>query len=417
VPEGTWVSRIEPSSHEVDRFFVTFDGHRTNDFMPYVYVTEDGGDSFRSITSDLPTGAPDFVHVIREDPTSPDLLFVGTDVGVYVSTNRGGSWQRFMTGFPTVPVHDLRIHPRDRDLIAGTHGRAIWIVDIAPLQQMTTDVVADGAALFEVQMPFQYGQPIVGGGSPGHLWFQESSPGYGAEISYWLAERVIGARAEVIITDASGDTVHTTFGTANAGLQRVTWNFQGPQPPRAELTPAQVRDSVRVAHQLEEVADSMVEGGVPRAFVDRVLGMMQSGDRSQMFRMFGGGGGRPGGAGGFNERPGERFPPQRAQAGAGAEAREGQRPARAEGERAQAGGEQGMMQMAQDPTVQREMMRAFRRAGPLVSRFLFGGGGRGQAPILDPGDFTVTVKIGDRVMTKDFTVIRASGTGGSSSPF
>ncbi|MCK5652243.1 MAG: hypothetical protein KAJ42_12740, partial [Gemmatimonadetes bacterium] len=89
LPEGTWVSRIEPSSHNADRFYVTFDGHRTNDFMPYVYVTENGGDSFRSISSDLPTGAPDFVHVIREDPENPNLLFVGTDVGLYVSTDRG----------------------------------------------------------------------------------------------------------------------------------------------------------------------------------------------------------------------------------------------------------------------------------------------------------------------------------------
>ena len=137
VREGTWVSRVEPSRHDPKRVYVSFDGHRTNDFTPYVYVSDDGGDAFRSIAANLPTGAPDFVHVVREDPRNPNLLFAGTDVGVYASLDRGGSWRRFMESMPATPVHDLRIHPRDRELIAGTHGRSIWIVDIAPLQDLT----------------------------------------------------------------------------------------------------------------------------------------------------------------------------------------------------------------------------------------------------------------------------------------
>src|SRR5690606_20101298 len=134
--EGTYVSRIEPSSHDPNTFYVTYDNHRRGDYTPYVLASTDGGRTFRSIASNLPTGSIDFVHVIREDPVNPDLLFVGTDVGVYVSTDRGGSWTRFMTEMPAVPVHDLKIHPRERELIAGTHGRSIWIVDIAPLQQL-----------------------------------------------------------------------------------------------------------------------------------------------------------------------------------------------------------------------------------------------------------------------------------------
>ena len=129
-------------------FYVTFDGHRANDFTPYVFVTTDFGKTFRSIASNLPTGGLDFVHVIREDPYNRNLLFVGTDVGAYVSTDRGGSWQKFMTGLPTVPVHDLKIHPRDHELIAGTHGRSIWIVDIAPLEQMVDSMRGnDGGAV------------------------------------------------------------------------------------------------------------------------------------------------------------------------------------------------------------------------------------------------------------------------------
>src|SRR5690606_16345627 len=126
VPDSTYVSRIEPSRHNANRFYITFDNHRRNDFTPYVFVTEDGGQTFRSIASNLPRGGIDYVHVIREDPVNANLLFVGTDVGAYVSLNRGVTWQRFMNGLPAVPVHDLQIHPRDRELIAGTHGRSIW---------------------------------------------------------------------------------------------------------------------------------------------------------------------------------------------------------------------------------------------------------------------------------------------------
>jgi photosystem II stability/assembly factor-like uncharacterized protein len=108
VPAGSYVSRIEPGQKDTNVFYVTFDNHRRGDFAPYVYMTRDGGKSFKSIAANLPTGGPDFVYVIREDPYNSNLLFVGTDVGVYMSLDRGGSWQRFMTGLPTVPVMDLK---------------------------------------------------------------------------------------------------------------------------------------------------------------------------------------------------------------------------------------------------------------------------------------------------------------------
>src|ERR1019366_5566221 len=100
IPAGTYVSRIEPSHFDSLTFYVTYDNHRRNDFTPYVLATNDGGKTFKSIASNLPTGGPDFAYVIREDLKNQDLLFVGTDVGAYVSTNRGQSWQRFMAGLP-----------------------------------------------------------------------------------------------------------------------------------------------------------------------------------------------------------------------------------------------------------------------------------------------------------------------------
>ncbi|MDX1578621.1 MAG: hypothetical protein R3266_09050, partial [Gemmatimonadota bacterium] len=190
VPEGTYVSRIEPSSHEPGRFYVTFDNHRRGDFTPYVYVTDDGGETFRSISSNLPTGGPDFVHVVREDPTNPDLLFVGTDVGAYVTMDRGGSWTRFMNGLPTVPVHDLKIHPRERELIAGTHGRSIWIVDIAPLQQLSGGQLPDRVTVFAPKVALQYADPPRGGEFTAQRTFQGQSAEYGAEIAFYVPEPV-----------------------------------------------------------------------------------------------------------------------------------------------------------------------------------------------------------------------------------
>ncbi|MDB4881198.1 MAG: hypothetical protein JWL60_2644, partial [Gemmatimonadetes bacterium] len=212
VPRNTYVSRIEASPSDSAVFYVAFDGHRTNDFTPYLYMTADNGRTFRSIAANLPSGGPDFVHVIREDPENPQLLFAGTDVGVYLSTNRGGSWQRFMNGLPTVPVHDLRIHPRDHELIAGTHGRSIWIVDIAPLQRMVDSVRSRPVALFAPRVAFQYGQGPVEGHEPGHQLFEAPSPAYGADIWYRTTGGTRGDTVRLVITDASGDTVRTLTG-------------------------------------------------------------------------------------------------------------------------------------------------------------------------------------------------------------
>src|SRR4029079_7512747 len=111
---------------------------------------------FRSIARGLPSGGIDFLHVIREDPVNPKLLFVGTHVGAYVSLARAASWQKFMKGMPTVPVHDLKIHPRDRELIAATHGRSIWIVDIAPLEEMNDGVMTRATNFFTPKTAYEY---------------------------------------------------------------------------------------------------------------------------------------------------------------------------------------------------------------------------------------------------------------------
>jgi len=219
VPAGTYVSRIEPSWRDSMTVYVTFDNHRNGDFTPYVFSSSDFGKTFRSISANLPTGGPDFVHVIREDPHNPDLLFVGTDVGAFVTVNRGRSWQRFMTGLPTVPVHDLKVHPRDRELVAATHGRAFWIVDIAALEQLTPAVLAADAHLFEPPVAWQFADFPIEGQSAGHQTFAAPGPPYGATITYRLAARQTGLR--IAVQDATGDTIQTINAPGAPGINRV----------------------------------------------------------------------------------------------------------------------------------------------------------------------------------------------------
>ena len=305
VPDGTYVSRIEPSKHVADRFYVTFDNHRRGDFTPYVLVSDDGGDSFRSIASNLPTGKPDFAHVIREDHVNPDLLFVGTDVGVYVTVDRGASWQKFMEGFPTVPVHDLQIHPRDSELIAGTHGRSIWVVDIEPLQQFSRAVVEQDAHLFDPPPAFHYGSALIGGEFTAQHYFVAPNPTYGADISYWLGENA-DDEVEIVVESARGEEMWRTNGGTTRGIHTVTWGLRG-QPTPLPRSPSEVRDSIAIEKRLAVVVDSLIDAGEDRDEIDEAVEQLREGGGGG--RGFGGGGGGGGlpftRSGEFVERPAE----------------------------------------------------------------------------------------------------------------
>ncbi|MEK7401129.1 MAG: hypothetical protein AABZ80_02080, partial [Gemmatimonadota bacterium] len=309
VPAGTYVSRIEPSHFDSLTFYVTYDNHRRGDFKPYVFATNDGGRTFRSIAANLPTGGPDFVYVVREDLKNRDLLFVGTDVGAYVSTDRGTSWQRFMTGLPSTPVMDLVVHPRDGELVAATHGRGFWIVDIAPLQQWTAQVAAKPVHLFKPRAGSQWGEPPFEGQSSGQQTFEVAVPTYGAEIAYRLAERAPG-QVRVIIQDAAGDTLASLPGGTAPGINRVTWNYRGKNPPSPALSPAGKRDSAITMRRMMNTLDSLEKAGsVPKMILDRVRTSMSQGPAAmqemttQFAAVFGGGPALAGAR--FNERAGE----------------------------------------------------------------------------------------------------------------
>jgi hypothetical protein len=224
------VSRVEPSHFDAGTCYVTVDGHRSDDHKPYVYVTRDYGATWQALANNLPTGN---VNVIREDLKNKNLLFVGTEYGLYISLNGGAEWKKFMTNLPTVRVDDLLIHPRDNDLIAATHGRGMWICDdISSLQQMTDKVLAADWHLFDVRpgTNFINDQTLSRAGG-GQKVFRGENAQPGTAISYYLKAAPSG-EVKLTISDITGKVVRTLTATKEAGLNRVQWNLRGDPPAR-----------------------------------------------------------------------------------------------------------------------------------------------------------------------------------------
>jgi photosystem II stability/assembly factor-like uncharacterized protein len=225
------VSRVEASHFDAGTCYVTVDGHRGDDHKPYAYVTKDYGATWQSISNNLP--AVGNVNVIREDHKNKNLLFVGTEYGLFVSLNGGAEWKPFMTNLPVVRVDDLLIHPRDNDLIAGTHGRGIWICDdISPLQQLNEKTLAADVHLFDVRPGTNWLNDVtysrfIGGQK---LFRGENAP-QGTAIHYHL-KAAPGSDVKITISDITGKVVRNLTGTKEAGLNRVQWNLRGDPPPR-----------------------------------------------------------------------------------------------------------------------------------------------------------------------------------------
>ena len=277
VPAKTWVSRVEPSHFDTATVYVTFDGHRNDDFRPYVFVSNDFGRTFRSIANNLPTGGPDFVHVVREDLANRDLLFLGTDVGLYVSTNRGITWQKFMTGMPTVPVHDLKIHPRERELIAATHGRSIYVTDISPLEEMK-DASMSGSYFFTPKTAYQY-TLVRGQAWYGNHGYVASNPPYGASFVYRVTGGERRDSAKIVITNIAGDVVRNLTGPGGPGTHRITWDLRSNSRP---LSPSQRRDSAAAARVRAQRQDSIARAGGDTSAAGGGRGFPQGADSSGM---------------------------------------------------------------------------------------------------------------------------------------
>ncbi len=221
--KGQWIFRIEASHHDAKVAYLAVDAHRMGNYAPLVYRTEDSGKTWQSIATNLP--ADDVVKVVREDPKNPNLLFAGTEFGLFASLNRGGKWVKF-GDLPTVAVDDLMIHPRDRDLVVATHGRSLYIVDdIRPLEELTSEVAQNEAHIFTPAPG--YGIYLLPGSADwtGKADFRGENPPEGVILNFWL-KSFTGEQVEIKITNASDQPVAKFKLAGTPGINRFNWDLK-----------------------------------------------------------------------------------------------------------------------------------------------------------------------------------------------
>ncbi len=273
VPDMSYVSDVLASNHDADVVYATMDNHKRGDFAPYVLRSNDRGRSWTSIAGDLPVRGS--AHTIVEDHVDPELLFVGTEFGVFVTQDGGDSWHQLKNNFPTIAVRDLEIQQRENDLVIGTFGRGIYILDdYSPLRTATSDLGAE--MLFAVKDAWQYVEGERWGGGEkaflGEEFFATPNPAFGAIFTYYLAEEVESLaqqrrKAEIaiekeggdtpypswsdlreedneeapavmlIVRDADGNIVRRVAGSSSAGLHRVSWDLRLPAIEPVDLSP------------------------------------------------------------------------------------------------------------------------------------------------------------------------------------
>jgi photosystem II stability/assembly factor-like uncharacterized protein len=235
--DDNWITRIEASHFIEGGVFMTVSRHQVADYKPYVFRSEDFGKTWVSIKGDLP--AYGYLHTIREDPEARGLLFAGSEFGLFVSFNGGANWLPYKGNFPTVAVRDIQIHPRDRDLIVGTHGRGVWIIDdIRPWEKLAAESVKPEAEIYPVKpaVLFSFRSTVDNYNDVGYAG--QNSP-FGAALSYWIHPAAAkDVKVRLSIVDASGREIATPYAAREAGLNRVYWSLrEGPGAPPAPASP------------------------------------------------------------------------------------------------------------------------------------------------------------------------------------
>ncbi len=237
LPANTWVTHVEAGHHAEGTAYVTFDGHRTGDKKPYVYKTTDYGKTWTAMATDDVEG---YALVIREDLVESDLLFLGTEFGLYISVDGGSVWARFKEKLPKVGVRDMAVHPREHDLILGTHGRGILIIDdITPLRQLSKKVLESNVVMLTGR-PNVMRIPAGVQEFPGDDEFVGSNPPSGAQITYYLKKRHLFGDLKLEVLDDEGNVLSTLPGPKRPGINRVSWSMRGKGPkvpPAASLVP------------------------------------------------------------------------------------------------------------------------------------------------------------------------------------
>ena len=230
LPPQAWVSSIDAGHFDEGTVYATFDLHMFGDLRPYAYRSGDYGKTWSALV------APDgpvrgYAHVIKEDLANPDLLFLGTELGLWVSLDGGKQWAHYKGGdLPAVAVRDLAIHPRDHDLVIATHGRGIWIVDdITPLRALTPATLASNAVFLKAR-PIVQRVPAQGGWANGDAAFVGPNPPGDAVITYYQKKRHIFGDLTIEVLDQTGRQVGTVPSSKRRGLNRVTWAMRLPPP-------------------------------------------------------------------------------------------------------------------------------------------------------------------------------------------
>jgi photosystem II stability/assembly factor-like uncharacterized protein len=222
LPKGAWFAGVEPSRHADGTAYVVVDNHRSDDFRNYVFRTTDYGRTWTSIVGDLP--ADRVARTIREDPRNPRLLYLATELGLFVTHDGGQQWRHLKNNMPTMAFNDIAIQVRDNALVLGTHSRGIWILDqLNALQELTPEVAAAPAHLFTMQPALQLRTTNLKAHA-GDMVFRGENPPVGAIVDYWL-----GSAADSVsltVHDARGTLVQALRPTRQRGMNRVVWNLR-----------------------------------------------------------------------------------------------------------------------------------------------------------------------------------------------
>ncbi len=232
LPPFTWCTFVEPSTHDPHTLYVTFDGHKQGDMATYLYKTSDLGKSWQSLVADQLRG---YAHVIRQDLVNPDLLFAGTEFGLFISLDDGISWKRFQNNMPPVSVRSLAFQERENSLVAGTHGRGIYILDdITPLRQVTSAMVDSTLHFFDMPASevtlARSGSPFGGAGN-----FVGANPSSSAQIAYYMKKRHTFGKMRLEVFDAEDNLITEIPPGKSGGINIVRLPLRKP-PPKAAPT-------------------------------------------------------------------------------------------------------------------------------------------------------------------------------------
>lgn len=236
VPAGTWISRITASSHNEKVAFITFDGHRSGDMNTYAYKTADQGRTWQR----MKTGNLGYAWILRQDTVNAELLFLGTEFGLYVSLDGGDNWARFKENLPKVAIHDIVIHPTEHDVILATHGRGVYIIDdISPLRALTQEKLKQDVVMLPSRPSVMVeSSPLQGFG--GGDQFIGQNPSQVGVISYYLKKRHMFGEMKLNILDQNDRLIATLIASKRKGINRVDWpmRLKPPKfPPSTSLVP------------------------------------------------------------------------------------------------------------------------------------------------------------------------------------